>query len=85
MGNNWGDMATADDNGGNADASRLSIVLAMSKPPNHNDDSNDGNADAKYATRKKTLVSNATAAGNNGGNVDAGTSSIFHAVQWWWL
>ncbi len=60
----------------------LSIILTASKPPNHNNNSNDGNADAKDAAGKKILVSNATASGNNGGNVDAGMLSIVLAARW---
>ncbi len=69
-------MTAADNDGGNADASLLSIVLALSKLPDQDNNSSNGNADAGDASGKKTLVSNTAMADNNGGNADAGTLSV---------
>ncbi len=68
----------------NADAITLSIVLAASKPLNHDNHSDNGKANAKDAPGKRTLVSNATSVGNDGGNADTSTLSIILAVRWWW-
>ncbi len=75
-GNNRGDRTAVDNDGGNVDASLLSIILLALKPPDHNDNSNNGDANAKDAAGKKTLVSNTTTVGNDGGNADSITSSV---------
>ncbi len=83
-GDNQCDRIAADNDSGDPNASTLSVVLTASKPSKHNDDSSNSDADAEDAGGKKTLVSDATAAGNDGGNADAGTLSIVLAGRWWW-
>ena len=52
---------------GEADAGTSSIVLAASNTPDHDNNANDNDADAKDAIGKKTLMRDATAAGTGGG------------------
>ncbi len=66
-GDDKGDAAAADANGGNADARTSSVVFAASNTPNHDNDANNDDANAKDATGKKTLMRDATAAGTGSG------------------
>ncbi len=68
-------------NGGNADAGTSSFVLAASNTPDHDNDAGNNDADTEDAARKKTLVRDAAAAGEDGGNVDAGTLIVILAVR----
>ncbi len=52
VGNTQGDATTADVSGGKADAGMLSVVLLASNTPNHNNDANNDDADAKESTGK---------------------------------
>ena len=58
-----------------------SIVLAVSNTPDHDNNADDNKADAEDAAGKKTLVRDAAAAGEDGGNVDAGTLIVILAVR----
>jgi hypothetical protein len=49
------------------DAGTSSVVLVASNTPDHDNDANDDDADAKEAAGKKTLMKDATAAGTGGG------------------
>jgi hypothetical protein len=84
--NNQGNPTTVEVNGGDADAGTLSVVLALLNTPNHDNNADNDDANAKDASGKKTLVRDTTTAGGNNGNADAGMLSIVLAVQWrWWL
>jgi hypothetical protein len=52
VGDTQGNATAADVNGGNADAGLLSIVLPASNTPDHDNDANNDDADAKDAAGK---------------------------------
>ncbi len=56
VGNAQGDATAADVDGGGADAGRLSVVLPASNTPDHDNNANNNEADAKDAAGKKTLM-----------------------------
>jgi hypothetical protein len=66
-GNNQGDATAVDVDGGDVDAGTLSIILAASNTPNHDNNAKNDDANAKDATGRKTLMRDATAVGTGGG------------------
>jgi hypothetical protein len=52
VGNTQGNATSTDIDGGDADAGTLSVVLLASNTPDHENDANNDDADAKDATRK---------------------------------
>jgi hypothetical protein len=60
-------VTAVDVNGGDTDAGMLSVVLAASNTPDHNNHADDTYANAKDVALKKTLMRDATAEGNGGG------------------
>jgi hypothetical protein len=56
MGDNQGKATAADIDRGNVNARMPSIVLAASNTPNHNNDTDNDDANAKDAAGKKTLM-----------------------------
>jgi hypothetical protein len=91
---NWedNDAATGDDqedttavdvDSGNTDAGTSSVILTVLNTPNQdNDTTAANNSDAKDASGKKTLVRDATTAGDDSGDADTSTSSIVLGVRW---
>ncbi len=80
-GDDQGNATAADVDSGNADAGTLSVVLAASNTPDHDNGADDADADAGDTAGKKTLVRDVTAVGDNSGDKDASTLGVILGVR----